>query len=127
MPNCRAYILSHCDTLQPINTVGEICVAGDCLSKGYINLKDKTAEKFVYIPNINDTVYKTGDLGYFLPDGNIQYVGRKDNQIKINGYRIELEEINSILLENKNILESVSLVDNNKILSFILFLAIISL
>lgn len=119
MPNCRAYILSHCDTLQPINTVGEICVAGDCLSKGYINLKDKTAEKFVYIPNINDTVYKTGDLGYFLPDGNIQYVGRKDNQIKINGYRIELEEINSILLENKNILESVSLVDNNKILSFI--------
>lgn len=87
--------------------------------KGYINLEAKTAEKFIYIPSINDTVYKTGDLGYMLPNGDLQYVGRRDKQVKINGYRIELDEINSVLLEFPDIVESVSIVDKNKILSFV--------
>lgn len=119
MPNCRAYILSSNNMIQPKCTIGEICVAGDCLSKGYINLEAKTAEKFIYIPSINDTVYKTGDLGYMLPNGDLQYVGRRDKQVKINGYRIELDEINSVLLEFPDIVESVSIVDKNKILSFV--------
>jgi len=79
---------------------GELCISGLCLSKGYLNLPDINAEKFVDLHNkLNETkrIYRTGDLARFLPDGNIEYLGRLDSQVKIRGFRVELGEIETQL------------------------------
>ena len=79
---------------------GEICIGGLTLAKGYLNRADLTSEKFIDNPIKNSKwprLYKTGDLGKWLPDGNLAYCGRIDNQVKISGYRIELGEIESVV------------------------------
>ncbi len=83
---------------------GEIVIQGLNLARGYLNNKIKTDESFVLDPSGTRT-YKTGDFGVELPDGNIKYLGRKDNQVKIRGNRIELDEIKRVILENSNILD----------------------
>nr|NIM13338.1 AMP-binding protein [Candidatus Aminicenantes bacterium]NIM79024.1 AMP-binding protein [Candidatus Aminicenantes bacterium]NIN19335.1 AMP-binding protein [Candidatus Aminicenantes bacterium]NIN85976.1 AMP-binding protein [Candidatus Aminicenantes bacterium]NIO82244.1 AMP-binding protein [Candidatus Aminicenantes bacterium] len=107
--NNRVYILSidrmH---LQPIGVVGELCIAGDSLARGYLNNPELTAKKFIdpleqaslfptsYSPThplTHSTIYRTGDLARWLADGNIEFLGRWDNQVKTRGYRIELGEI----------------------------------
>lgn len=121
MNNCEVYILDDFEKLQPPLVTGEICISGDCLSNGYIKLPEKTKEKFTFIKSINKFVYKTGDLAYFMKDGNIQFIGRKDNQIKLHGFRIELEEINSVISENSKIKSSYTLLYNeNQISSFVI-------
>ena len=120
MDNCEAYILDNFDTILPPYAIGEICVSGNCLSDGYIKLPQKTKEKFVFIESLNKLVYKTGDLAYFTDDGNIKFVGRKDNQIKLHGFRIELDEINTVITKNKNIKSSYTILSNtNQICTFI--------
>ena len=85
---------------MPIGAVGEICISGAGVSSGYLKRKELTEEKFIKHPFISGTyLYKTGDLGRWLPDGNIEFLGRKDTQVKIRGYRIELGEIESLLHE----------------------------
>ncbi len=92
--NTQFYILSEDMTLQPHGVIGEIYISGKGLSRGYLNSEHLTSEKFISNPFIKDTrLYKTGDLGRWLPDGEIEFFGRKDNQVKIRGYRIELGEI----------------------------------
>ena len=88
----------------PVGVVGEICIGGRGLSKGYLNRNDLTCEKFIPDPYIsflglkpNALLYKTGDLGRWLEDGSIEYLGRRDFQIKLRGFRIELGEIESVL------------------------------
>ena len=98
--NTQIYILNHQLQLASPYVRGEICIGGRCLAKGYLNRADITQKKFIKNPfsnNRNLLLYKTGDIGYWLPDGNLQYVGRFDNQVKMRGYRIELEEIENIL------------------------------
>ncbi|PSL44170.1 non-ribosomal peptide synthase protein (TIGR01720 family)/amino acid adenylation domain-containing protein [Chitinophaga niastensis] len=97
--NTRIYILNRLDELCPVGTVGEICIAGRGLAAGYLNLPELTAEKFISDPFSGGTgkLYRTGDLGRWLPDGNIAYAGRIDDQVKIRGYRIEPGEIESVL------------------------------
>lgn len=120
MNNCEIYILDINGKLQPPLVTGEICISGDCLSKGYIKIPKKTTEKFTFIQSINKFVYKTGDLAYFMHNGNIKFVGRKDNQIKLHGFRIELEEINTVISNNLNIESSYTLLYNeNQISSFV--------
>jgi acyl carrier protein len=84
--------------------VGEICISGAGLARGYLNQPALTLEKFIKLSINNNSedgrVYKTGDLGRWLPDGNIEYVGRRDEQVKIRGYRIELGEIESVLQQS---------------------------
>ena len=95
----RIYILNEANQIQPIGTSGEICIGGTTVGRGYLNLEDFSKKKFIQNPFIpEERLFKTGDLGFFLPDGNIQYVGRKDNQVNLNGNRIELGEIESRLL-----------------------------
>ncbi|OQP45852.1 hypothetical protein A4H97_31915 [Niastella yeongjuensis] len=96
--NTQMYITDSAGRLLPVGVAGEICIGGVGLAKGYLNRPELTSEKFVNNPFINAAkIYRTGDLGRWLPDGNIEFIGRVDNQVKIRGYRIELAEIESVL------------------------------
>ena len=108
MRNIKAYILDKNNNLQPIGVPGELCLGGKGLARGYINRLELTSSKF--IPNpfcVGEKIYKTGDLVKWLPDGNIEYLGRMDHQVKIRGFRIELGEIESQLLNLEYINEAV--------------------
>ena len=104
LDNTQIYILDNNLNVLPIGSVGEIYIAGDGLGKGYLNRPDLTAKSFIPNPFLKGTLmYKTGDLGSYRPDGEILCLGRADNQVKIRGLRIELEEIEHKILDNKNI------------------------
>ncbi|MEG7354090.1 amino acid adenylation domain-containing protein [Bacillus inaquosorum] len=99
--NTEIFILNEAGTLQPIGIVGELCISGVSLARGYHNRELLTLETFVPHPyDPNQRMYKTGDLARYLPDGNIEYAGRMDHQVKIRGYRIELGEPEAALLEH---------------------------
>jgi amino acid adenylation domain-containing protein len=105
--NTQVYILnSHLQPL-PVGITGELYIAGDGLARGYLNRPDLTAQKFINNPFGDGQLYKTGDLARYLPDGNIEFIGRIDEQIKIRGFRVELGEIENNLLEHSNIKETV--------------------
>ncbi len=100
--NTIVRILDQYGRLVPVGAAGEICIGGDGLARGYLNLPELTKEKFIRDPfskNPKSRLYRTGDSGRWLPDGNIEYLGRIDEQVKIRGYRIELGEIESVLQE----------------------------
>ena len=89
----EAYILDSAQGLTPYGVVGELYVGGDGLANGYLNLPELTAERFIESPFSSGCLYRTGDLVRYLPEGNIEFVGRADEQVKIRGFRIELGEI----------------------------------
>ena len=102
--NTQIYILDDALNLLPEGTEGEICIGGLGLARAYLNCPDLTTEKFVSNPfKPGERIYKTGDLGKWLSNGNIQFLGRKDDQIKFNGYRIELHEIKCVLEKTNGI------------------------
>ena len=113
--NTKVYILSKEEELSPIGAIGEICIGGEGLARGYLNRPGLTAEKFIANPFATEEdikrgysrLYKTGDLGRYLSDGNIEYIGRNDEQVKIRGYRIELVEIESVLQSYEGVRQSV--------------------
>lgn len=106
--NTKVYILDKYRNLVPIGVAGELHVAGDGLARGYLNRPDLTAEKFVPSPFAeNEIMYKTGDLACWMSDGNISFLGRVDNQIKIRGCRIEPEEVEKQLLKHEQIKDAV--------------------
>lgn len=108
------YVLDCDENFVPINSIGELYVAGECIGKGYID-KEKNKDKFVYVRKIgNKKVYKTGDLVRWLPNGEIEFVSRKDNQIKKNGFRIELSEIDTVILKSGQVIQVISLFDTKK-------------
>ncbi|MCP4217867.1 MAG: amino acid adenylation domain-containing protein, partial [bacterium] len=110
--NSTAYIFDKNENLQPIGVPGELVVGGDGIARGYLNRPELTAERFVIpgSPQINSTTYKSGDLARWLPDGNIEFMGRIDQQVKIRGYRIELGEIENRLLGNPDVKEALVMV-----------------
>ncbi|MEJ7675704.1 MAG: non-ribosomal peptide synthetase [Chitinophagaceae bacterium] len=115
--NMQLYIVDESNSLLPVGVVGEMCIGGAGLARGYLNLADLTAEKFIQNPFSNEPgskIYKTGDLCRWQPDGNIEYLGRKDDQVKIRGYRIELAEIESILQQCDLVNQAVVLVKEDK-------------
>ncbi|WP_202704399.1 non-ribosomal peptide synthetase, partial [Flavobacterium sp. UGB4466] len=113
--NSTAYILDNHNALVPIGVSGEICVGGDGLAKEYLNQGVLTEEKFIAHPFIpGKLIYKTGDIGKWLPDGNIEFIGRKDNQVKIRGHRIELGEVENALLKQSEIEDALVLALENK-------------
>ncbi|NML40058.1 amino acid adenylation domain-containing protein [Chitinophaga sp. G-6-1-13] len=98
--NLHIYILDASGQLCPIGVAGEICVSGIGVGRGYLNRPELTAEKFVKDPfrgEGNIPMYRTGDLGKWLPDGTVVHLGRIDDQVKIRGYRIELGEIERVI------------------------------
>ncbi len=104
--NMRTYILDSNNNIQPIGVKGEVCVGGLGVSKGYHNRDELTREKFIPGPD-GRIIYKTGDLGRLLGDGNVELFGRIDNQIKLRGYRIEPGEIENALCRVEGITEAV--------------------
>ena len=92
--NAQIYILNGMQ-LCGIGVPGELCIAGDGVARGYLNRPELTNEKFVDNPFGKGRIYRSGDLARWLPDGNIEYLGRIDQQVKIRGFRIELGEIES--------------------------------
>ena len=112
--NTKLYILNN-NKAMPVGIAGELCISGEGLARGYLNKPELTKEKFVDNPFDQGTkMYKTGDLARWLPDGNIEYLGRIDNQVKIRGFRIELGEIENIILQHEKIKEAVVVVKENK-------------
>ncbi|HVI44723.1 MAG TPA: condensation domain-containing protein, partial [Chitinophaga sp.] len=106
-----AYVLDVQLRLAPVGVPGEIYLGGAGLSLGYLNRPELTAERFIPHPFIaGEKIYKTGDLGRWLPDGNIEYLGRADDQVKIRGYRIELGEIENVLQQSDLVKQAVVLV-----------------
>ena len=102
------YLLDQNQRLVPVGVPGEICVGGLGLGRGYLNRPELTAEKFIANPFIaNERLYRSGDLGKFLPDGNIEYLGRIDHQVKIRGFRIEIGEIEETLLKYNDVRDAV--------------------
>ena len=100
----KVYLLDSYLNKVPIGVTGEICITGPSLARGYLNRPTLTAEKFINNPFIpEERLYKTGDLGRFLPDGNIEFIGRIDHLVKIRGFRIELGEIETVLGQHPQI------------------------
>jgi non-ribosomal peptide synthetase-like protein len=104
LPTYQVYILDS--ELEPVphGVEGEIHIGGICLARGYVNRPDLTAEKFIpnpftFDPESSDRLYKTGDLGSWTADGEIQFLGRIDGQVKLRGFRIELSEIESVIMQ----------------------------
>ena len=105
--NTQIYILNSNNKMQPVGIAGELCIAGDGLARGYLNREELTGEKFVPDPfHQGKRMYRSGDLARWLPDGDIEYIGRMDQQVKIRGYRIELGEIENLLLKYPSIKEA---------------------
>lgn len=97
IPGMKTYILDSNQQLVPIGVPGELYIGGVGLTAGYINRPELTEEKFVTLPLTGERMYRTGDLVRYLPDGNIIFLGRVDQQVKIRGHRIEIEEIENVL------------------------------
>jgi non-ribosomal peptide synthetase component E (peptide arylation enzyme) len=104
--NTRIYVFDSAMRAVPIGTAGELLIAGDGLARGYLNAPELTDSKFithVTAEGVSERLYRTGDQVRFLQDGTLQFLGRTDNQIKLRGYRIELEEIEAVLRRHPGI------------------------
>jgi amino acid adenylation domain-containing protein len=114
--NRKAYILGPAHQLNPVGVFGEVWLGGDGVSRGYLNQPELTSQKFVKDPFTasNTLMYKTGDIGRWLADGNIEYRGRVDDQVKIRGYRVEPGEIESVLLQSGLVSQAVVLARPDK-------------
>ena len=123
--NSTCYVVSTNGKLQPIGIPGELWVGGDGVSAGYLNNSELTNQKFITNFFDNDRIYKTGDLVKWLPDGNIEFIGRIDNQVKIRGFRVELNEVNNRITEYENVKASytTTYIHNNEktICSYVIF------
>ena len=123
--NAKIHILDAHNKLVPVGVVGEICIGGTGVARGYLNREELTKSKFIESPfNTKDRLYKTGDLGKWTKEGNVIYIGRNDEQVKIRGHRIELSAIEQQLLSNEQIEEAVVVVqkddqDNKELIAYV--------
>jgi amino acid adenylation domain-containing protein len=111
--NTQIHLLDRYREPVPVGVAGEIYIGGAGVARGYLKRADMTADRFVpdaYAGETGARMYKTGDLGRWLEDGNIEFVGRNDDQVKIRGYRIELGEIEARLAEHEHVREAVVVV-----------------
>lgn len=103
--NTSVYVVDGRGRLVPPGFPGELCIGGAGVARGYVGLPELTAERFVADPFRHDggRMYRTGDIARWLPDETLQFIGRRDSQVKIHGYRIELEEIEAVLLRHPDV------------------------
>ncbi|NEQ63877.1 MAG: AMP-binding protein, partial [Moorea sp. SIO4A1] len=122
--NQTMHVLNQWMEPAPVWVPGQIYIGGLGLARGYWKDEEKTAKHFIRHPLTQEQLYKTGDLGRYLPDGNIEFLGREDFQVKINGYRIELGEIEATLMRNSLVKKAVvnaigDSIDRKKIVAYI--------
>ncbi|MBD2385751.1 non-ribosomal peptide synthetase [Cylindrospermum sp. FACHB-282] len=121
LPNTQVYVLENMQ-LAPVGVKGEIYIGGAGLARCYLHQPELTTEKFIPHPFSDEPearLYKTGDLGRYLPDGTIEYLGRSDYQVKIRGFRVELGEIETILQQHPNVKEAVVLARDTHLTAYI--------
>ena len=110
IPDLKLYLLDRYLQPVPIGVVGEMYIGGAGVARGYLNREKLTTERFINNPLINsdrEKLYKSGDLARYLPNGELEYLGRIDNQVKIRGFRIELGEINAVLAQHPGVRKTV--------------------
>ncbi|MCW6050897.1 amino acid adenylation domain-containing protein [Lyngbya sp. CCAP 1446/10] len=125
--NMQVYVLDAHLQPVPIGVPGELCIGGDGLARGYLNRPELTAEKFIPNPFISENgayLYRSGDIGRYRFNGEIEYLGRSDSQIKLRGFRIELGEIENVLNQHPAVKQAVVLlredeVDNKRLVAYI--------
>ncbi|MEU0052740.1 amino acid adenylation domain-containing protein [Streptomyces sp. NPDC006309] len=113
LANQTLHVLDHQLDPCPVWATGEICIGGTGVAKGYWADPVRTAERFIVHPTTGEYLYRTGDLGRYLPGGDIEFLGRKDTQVKLNGFRIELDEIAAVLRRRPGVGEAIITVDTN--------------
>jgi len=116
LANTQLYVLDVHLQPVPVNVPGELCIAGAGLARGYFNRPEFTQEKFIEIEVFGkpQRIYKTGDLARWLPDGNLEYLGRLDHQVKLRGFRIELPEIEATLSQHEAVKEAIVVLYNQE-------------
>lgn len=113
--NTKLYVVDNNCRILPIGIPGELIIAGLGVSRGYLNNEELTKEKFIENPyKPGEMMYKTGDLARWLPDGNIEYLGRIDSQVKIRGFRIELGEVENCLIKIEGIKQAIVVAKGEK-------------
>ncbi|KAG9398346.1 hypothetical protein AC1031_014685 [Aphanomyces cochlioides] len=112
IPNVNCYVLDDNMRQVPVGVVGEIYLGGICVSPGYINLPEQTAERFLDDPFVpgGGRMFRTGDYGRLLPNGRFEMHGRKDSQVKLKGYRIELEEVGEAMMRHPHVTAAAAVV-----------------
>lgn len=115
--NTKLYILNAHQQLTPVGIPGELYIGGKGVARGYLNRAELTRERFIQNPfssNPEDRLYRTGDLVRYLADGNIEFIGRIDQQVKLRGYRIELGEIEAMLERHDLVAQAVVLLREDR-------------
>lgn len=110
LANTQIYVLDESNNRVPLNIPGELYIAGDGVSRGYLNRPELTSERFIentFAASQTGKMYRTGDQVRLNPEGQIEYIGRLDNQVKVRGYRIELGEIEAVLLKHPDVQQAV--------------------
>ncbi|KRP58564.1 non-ribosomal peptide synthetase [Pseudomonas trivialis] len=116
--NTRMYVLDAQSQPVPLGVVGELFIGGVQVARGYLNRADLSAERFLDDPFNGGRMYRTGDIGRHLPDGNIEYLGRNDDQVKIRGLRIELGEIQARLIEHPAVKDAVVMARDERLVAY---------
>ena len=107
LKNQRYYIFNELFWRTPVNVPGVLYISGKGLAEGYLNDEAKTNENFIFCKALGERLYRTGDMGKYLPDGNIEFLGRMDSQVKVNGYRVELGDIESSIKSLHGVKDSI--------------------
>ena len=112
LANTKAYLLDKAGHILPINAIGDLTLAGESVGLGYLGMEEKTKEAFINVFGLK--AYRSGDLARYNSEGNIEFFGRKDNQVKLRGLRVELDEIEKVLNSYPNISRSIIVVKSSE-------------